>query len=244
MNELSLEELASYLHLTPAQVQKLASRDKIPGRKVGGEWRFNESEIHHWLEEQIGVADDQALEKVEHVLQQRHRKATGQPDLIRISDLMPLECIAIPLTSRSKSALIRELCDHLAHSGWLWDPESMTQAILAREELHPTALDNGVALLHPRRPLSGILPDRYVAGGVTRHGVPFGGPRGSLTDVFFLLASTDDAGHLRTLARLSRLLSQSDLLQRIRAAESPHDVLEAIRAADALLDGDSGSPSA
>lgn len=241
MNELSLEELASYLHLTPAQVQKLASRDKIPGRKVGGEWRFNESEIHHWLEEQIGVADDQALEKVEHVLQQRHRKATGQADLIRISDLMPQECIAVPLTSRSKSALIRELCDHLAHAGWLWDPEAMSQAILAREELHPTALDNGVALLHPRRPLAGILPDRYIALGITRHGLPFGGPRGSLTDVFFLLASTDDAGHLRTLARLSRLLAQPDFLSRLRAAESPREAWEAIQAADALLDGETGA---
>lgn len=237
MNEMTLDELASYLHLTPAQVMKLASRDKIPGRKVGGEWRFNETEIHHWLEEQIGVYDEQALEKVEHVLRQRQQKSTGASQSIRIADLIPLECIKIPLTSKSKTALVRELCDQLMNAGWLWDPEEMSQAILQREELHPTALENGVALLHPRRPLPGILSDRLVGLGITRHGVPFGGPRGSLTDVFFLLASTDDATHLRTLARLSRLLGMPEFLPRLRAAESPTDAIRVIEEFDELAEG-------
>jgi len=236
VNELTLEELASYLHLTPAQVMKLASRDKIPGRKVAGEWRFNESEIHLWLEEQIGVADEQALERVEQVLHQRHRKTTGSDDVAKIADLMPLDCIRVPLTSRTKTAVVRELCDHLMHVGWLWDPEEMGQAILEREDLHPTALENGVALLHPRRPMAAILPDRYIALGITSNGIPFGGPRGSLTDVFFLLASADDGGHLRTLARLSRLLSLPEFLPELRASEDPAGALDVIRRYDDLLD--------
>ena len=234
---MSLEELASYLHLTPAQVMKLASRDKIPGRKVGGEWRFNESEIHHWLEQQIGVADEQALERVENVLQQRQRKDTGTSDIIKVADLIPVDCVKLPLTSRSKTALVRELCDHLMNAGWLWDPEEMCDAILQREELHPTALDNGVALLHPRRPLPGILPDRLIGLGMTRHGVPFGGPRGALTDVFFLLASTDDATHLRTLARLSRLLALPDFVPRLRASETSAEAVQVVADYDAMIDG-------
>ncbi len=54
MEDLDIAKLADYLHLTPPQVSKMALRGRIPARKVGGEWRFNEAEIHHWLEEQIG----------------------------------------------------------------------------------------------------------------------------------------------------------------------------------------------
>jgi PTS system nitrogen regulatory IIA component len=49
-----------------------------------------------------------------------------------------------------------------------------------------------------------------------------------LTDVFFLVLSTDDSGHLRTLARLSRLVASAGALAAIRAAATPAEALEAI----------------
>jgi PTS system nitrogen regulatory IIA component len=102
-----------------------------------------------------------------------------------------------------------------------------------REELHPTALDNGVALLHPRRPLTNILAEPMLALGRTESGIPFGG--GSLTDVFFLICSTDDRTHLRVLARLSRLVSDSALLAEIRNAVDAREVWEKIAAAEQQL---------
>jgi PTS system nitrogen regulatory IIA component len=57
--------------------------------------------------------------------------------------------------------------------------------------------------------------------GRTYQGVPFGGEGGGLTDVFFLICSTDDRIHLRTLARLSRLLTDAEFLDGIRHAEDP-----------------------
>jgi PTS system nitrogen regulatory IIA component len=106
-----------------------------------------------------------------------------------------------------------------AETGFLWDSGKMAEAVRDRENLHPTALDNGVALLHPRRPLPAILAEAFLALGRTYQGIPFGGRRGSLTDVFFLICSTDDRGHLRTLARLSRLLNDDSFLAGIRTAE-------------------------
>ena len=40
-----------------------------------------------------------------------------------------------------------------------------------------------------------------------------------MTDVFFLICSVDDQGHLRALARLSRLISDGSLLDAIRQSE-------------------------
>ena len=47
MEDLDVPKLAEYLHLTPEQVKKMAVRGRLPGRRVGGQWRFSEAEIHH-----------------------------------------------------------------------------------------------------------------------------------------------------------------------------------------------------
>jgi PTS system nitrogen regulatory IIA component len=111
----------------------------------------------------------------------------------------------------------------------------MADAVRVRETLHPTALDNGVALLHPRRPLAAILGQPLLALGLTWQGIPFGGSKGVLTDVFFLICSTDDAEHLRILARLSRLLSLDGFLQELRSCTEAREVTALIRESEESL---------
>lgn len=66
-----------------------------------------------------------------------------------------------------------------------------------------------------------------LAMGVTGSGIPFGGDA-MLTDVFFLICSTEDRGHLRTLARLSRAIASPGLLDALRQAENAEDARRAI----------------
>jgi len=213
--DFDIDSLAAYLHLTPQQVSRLADRDKVPGRKVAGRWRFSRAEIHHWLESRIGLSDEEELAEVEDVLQ-RSALATGQRD-ISLAELLPIEAVAVPLQARTRNSVVTRMVDLAAGTGLLWDPDKMAEAVRQREEMAPTALENGVALLHPRRPMSRILSQPLLALGCTNTGIPFGGG-GSLTDIFFLVCSTDDRGHLRALARLSRVLTQPGLLAGLRAA--------------------------
>jgi PTS system nitrogen regulatory IIA component len=75
-----------------------------------------------------------------------------------------------------------------------------------------------------------------VAFGRTSTGIPFGAPRGQLTDLFFLVCCTDDRTHLRALARIMRLLQREGMIDSLRAAQ---DAIEArdllISAEEALL---------
>jgi excisionase family DNA binding protein len=54
---LTLEEVASYLRLTPQTIYKWAQEKRIPGAKLGKEWRFRKSIIDRWLDDQI-LRDD------------------------------------------------------------------------------------------------------------------------------------------------------------------------------------------
>ncbi len=67
-SDFDLPGLARYLHLSPDKVAKLADRGQLPGRKVGGEWKFSKADIHHWLERRIGASDEVELLEVEGVL--------------------------------------------------------------------------------------------------------------------------------------------------------------------------------
>jgi len=47
---MTLREVAEYLKLAEKTAYRLAAEGKLPGFKVGGSWRFKESDIEKWIE--------------------------------------------------------------------------------------------------------------------------------------------------------------------------------------------------
>jgi PTS system nitrogen regulatory IIA component len=207
--------LAVYLHMMPAQITRLVERGKLPGRRVAGAWRFSRPEISQWLEQRIGLSDDDELAAMESTLEQAD---VGEPRDVNLAVLLAPDAVAIPLAARTRGSVVAAMCQLAANTGLLWDADKMAEAVTAREAMAPTALDHGVALLHPRRPQSSILGQAVLALGVTSQGIPFGGAGGGLTDVFFLICATTDHEYLRILARLSRIINDVDWLSQLRAA--------------------------
>ncbi len=231
--DLDVDELAAYLHITPQQIRRLADRHRLPGRRIGGDWRFSEAEVHAWLESRIGASDIDELTQVQKVVD---RWSDRQSDAGELGDLLPIEAIEIPLAARTRTSVVRRMCALAEQTGLLWDAGKMVEAVLAREDLHPTALDNGVALLHPRRPQVSILAEPMLALGVSSQPLPFGNESGHLTDVFFLICSTDDRVHLQVLAKISRLLSGTNFLVDLRSCETPKEAYELVVKHELVLD--------
>ncbi len=100
-----------------------------------------------------------------------------------------------------------------------------------------TALPGGVAVPHAHRPLGdGVLGEPLLALGKTQREIPFG-PRGEMSDLFFLVLSKDDRTHLRVLARLARLFLREGFLESLRAAETPQEAYELLTGAERELLG-------
>ena len=231
MEDLDVPKLAEYLHLTPDQVKRMAVRGRLPGRRVGGQWRFSEAEIHHWLEEQIGISDADELDRVQRVLDRANGEATDRP----IHELCSMETTALPLNARTRGSVIRSMCDLATRSGLMWDAPAMSEAVRTREQMHPTALDCGVALLHPRRPQTSLLSDSVVALGICPSAIPFS-DTGHLTDIFFLICSYDDSSHLRILAKLSRMVADGEMLSNLRQSESVTEAWSFLQQAEDAVD--------
>lgn len=231
---MNMHQLARYLHFPEDQVRKLVDRGSIPGRRVNGELMFSRDEVHRWLERRIGVSDDSELLQVEAALDRSVPPGSSE-ESVAVSALIPEGAVALPLEARTRDSAIRGMVRLAAATGYLWDGEAMYEAVRQREELHSTALDNGVALLHPRRPLANILGDTFIALGMLPRGIPFGGGFDNLTDVFFLICSLEDRIHLRILARLSRMLTSPGFTESLRAAASEGELRELLSRTEAKL---------
>ncbi|HXG10462.1 MAG TPA: PTS sugar transporter subunit IIA [Gemmataceae bacterium] len=226
---MTLDQLAAYLQRDVREVSKMASRGYLPGQKVKGEWRFARAEINHWLETQLPSYTEQQLTALETA---GDRSADPEPML---AELLPEACVAVPLAATTRASVLRELVALAERSWQVYDPDAILQAIIQREEMASTALPSGVAIPHPRRPLPNALGESVVAYGRTASGIPFGGPRGTLTDIFFLVCCRDDRTHLRVLARLSRLFLRPGFLDELRAAETPAAAWQLITSAEQEL---------
>jgi PTS system nitrogen regulatory IIA component len=226
---MDLEELASYLKRDVREVTKLASRGHLPGHKVGGQWRFARVEINHWIETQIPDYSDQQLTALE------QGDSTDAEQETLISRLLSEAAIAVPLAASTRTSVLKELVA-LAENTWqVYDPEAILEAIRLREDMGSTALDSGVAIPHPRRPLPAALGESLIAYGRTATGIPFSAPGGGLSDIFFLVCCRDDRTHLQVLARLSRLLLRPGFVDELRAQETPADTWQFIAAAEREL---------
>src|SRR5436853_7541132 len=154
---MTLEQVASYLQRDVREVNKMANRGYIPGHKVAGQWRFARAEINHWIETQMHAYTEQELTALE---QGGEREVEQEPF---ISSLLSEACIAVPFAAGTKASALRELV-RLAEQSWhVYDPDAILTAIKLREEMGSTALESGVAIPHPRRPLPNALAEAVVA---------------------------------------------------------------------------------
>lgn len=223
-----VQQVGKILHLPPKKIERLAEHGELDGRKSQGKWLFSKADLLVWFEKNMdegsGESHFETMEEFaeEHVPQE-------EAEELSIADLLPPEAILFPFTAKTKDSVIRELARKSAERMKVWDADRLADALRKREEMMSTAMENGVAILHPRRPMPDNTAETFLALGVSLRALPFGGGFNNLTDLFFLVCATDDQTHLRLLAGIGRMLSRSGFLDRLRQLESPAEIHDWIR---------------
>ncbi len=222
----TFDDLVQHLGRDRRQVERLVNRGLVPGRKVGGEWRFNPTEITHWLEQELRGLDDSGLAQLEQSRQSPELSA------LPVTSLLLPETCEVPLDAGTKPSVLQALIELAGRTWQVWDPASVLKAVKEREDVMSTGFENGVAIPHPRNPQPDSLGQSVIAFGRTFSGIPFGAPRRQLTDLFFLVLARDSATHLQVLARLGRMMQWPEFLDRLRATESGAEAYNIIRETD------------
>lgn len=228
---MSLEEFARHINMDAREVRRLAERDKLPGQKIGGEWRFNRARVTEWLQAEMPSLDENRLLEIEKGM--GGAETTNDEGLV-VTDLIGLDGVDPSLPARTRASVLRELVRLAERTGVLYDAEGLHQAITERESISSTALPNGIAIPHPRQPMPYVSSEPFICLARVPGGIAFGAPGGALTHVFFLICCHDDRYHLRVLARLMRVLDE-ETVDVLRSLETREEFLEKLIVRERLI---------
>jgi len=146
-----------------------------------------------------------------------------------IIDYVSEKTIKIGLTGKTKGEILKELVELLFNSGKIKAPDKIYEAVIEREKLCSTGFEHGVAIPHPRQGQPDIVEQLVIAFGSTKDGIDFDALDGKPVFIFFMLAAPNDQEHLRTLARLSRMLKKEEFRDELLKAKTPEDILKIIK---------------
>jgi nitrogen PTS system EIIA component len=220
---MTIQDVAQILGDDVRRVLRMADRGKIPCQKVGGQFRFHRAEITEWLQQHMTTMPRDDLAQVDAGI--TNQRQVREDEAI-VTPLLRIDAVAPQIGSRTKSSALRELVALAAHTGLVYDDVALLEAVQGREALCTTALERGIAIPHPHRPLPHALADSILVVARANKGLVFGARDGELTDLLFLTASQDDHHHLHLLARLCRMLGDETWVDQLRAAETAKEIVE------------------
>jgi len=143
-------------------------------------------------------------------------------------DLISADVVKVPLAGKSKDEVVRELLGVLSSTGRIEDERKAYEAVLAREALGSTGLENGIAVPHAK---TTAVKDLTLAIGIAPSGIDFQALDGKPSTLFFLiLAPPDKSGpHIEALAEIARMTRSTAFCKTVAAARSAEEAVELFR---------------
>ncbi|TYO99511.1 phosphotransferase IIA-like nitrogen-regulatory protein PtsN [Geothermobacter ehrlichii] len=146
---------------------------------------------------------------------------------MKLTELLNPEAINPELKAASKNDVLVELTDALLRVEPGLNRDEVVDVLKERERLGSTGIGDGVAIPHGKlKHLDKLL----LSFGRSRSGVDFDSMDGQPARLFFLLVAPEDSVgvHLKTLARISKLLKNAEVRQSLIDAEDAGAIYDII----------------
>ena len=145
---------------------------------------------------------------------------------MRIIDLLSTDRIALGAQVSDKEQAIDKLVELQMAGGCIDDREAYRKAILAREEMSSTAIEQGIAFPHAK---SDAVSAPSLAAMTLTQGVDYGAMDGQPSDLFFMIAAPLNGDlHLEILSRLMVLLMDGEFVKALRSAADAQQFMAVI----------------
>ncbi len=146
---------------------------------------------------------------------------------MRLSDILKIQHIKVPLQAKLKKDAITELVQVLADAHEVKDAQVLLASVLEREATRTTGIGNGLAIPHGK--CTGV-DHLVVAIGKPEPPIDFESIDKRPVNLIVLLASPPDqtGPHIQALARISRLMNVEAFRQAMRTATNAQQVYDAV----------------
>ncbi|MCD5451605.1 fructose-specific PTS transporter subunit EIIC [Lactobacillus delbrueckii] len=154
---------------------------------------------------------------------------------MRIKDILSPESMIMDLQATTKEEAINEMADLEVATGVVNNKEKFVESIWAREKESTTGIGGGIAMPHARNE---YINKTRVLFAKSEKGVDFDSLDQQPVYLFFMITAPAGADntHLQALAKLSSLLINPDLVEKLKAAKTADEVIDLFSQAEADKD--------
>jgi PTS system nitrogen regulatory IIA component len=192
--QLTVRELTEMFNVSEATVTRWIKQQALPAQRVAGQFRFNRFEVLDWaIAHQIKVESSQVEPQVD-----------SQP-WVSLAEALEAGGVHYKVPGDDQQAALRAVVSRLPLPGD-FDRELLLRLLVAREALGSTAVGDGIAIPHARRPIVLHVPQPLVSLCFLKKPIVYQAPDGQPVRVLFSVISPTVTAHVQLLARLSRAL--------------------------------------
>lgn len=146
---------------------------------------------------------------------------------MNLKKYLTTKTIKLSLKGETPEEIIRELVDVLCAAGQLEREhiEDAVKALLRREKMMSTGLQNGIAIPHAKT--QGVH-DLVGALGIKQSGIDFGALDQKPSQIFVMTLSPKNVPvpHVPFLAEVAKVLQDDDVVKKLLSAHSTHEVVD------------------
>jgi PTS system nitrogen regulatory IIA component len=213
--DLKIKDVAELLNVSESTIRRWISEGKIPNYRINQHYYFSRTEIENWV---ISHKLDKTTEGVSPFMHRKETEplsaapvsrspnTTGGIKQFSLFRAIHKGDVLHHLKGQTKEEIIRTTMRKVAKLLHI-DADVMTDLLLDRENLMPTALNNGIAVPHTRDSLL--------------HGHP-------VHTLFFLFAC-EDKRHLHLLAKIAHLSGQTHVREFFQTQPSKEQLLSFVK---------------
>lgn len=236
--DLKIKDVAELLNVSETTIRRWLAEGKIPAYRLHHQYRFSRIEIENWMMScrlEKGKGNFLPGEEKEIYPNPEGKKEKQDPEDPQKRGMQQFGLyraiyrggVLNELASKSKEEIIKETMQMVADNLSL-DPAVMSELLLDREKLMPTALNNGIAVPHtrdfllkgPTDVIVVVFPKRPIDwGALDEHPV----------HTLFFLFACDDKRHLHLLAKLAHLSSNDEALALLKLRPMKKNLLDYVK---------------
>ena len=145
---------------------------------------------------------------------------------IALSELLDEKQVILRLRSRKLQNALREIIQVLAQNGKIDDAEIFLEEVLAREQAHPSVVENSVAFPHAR---TDLVAEIVIGIGRSRAGIPIGADQ-QRARLIFVIGVPERLlnDYLICVGMLVRLVKNDAIRSRLLQTETPREFIDAL----------------
>lgn len=227
--DLKIKDLAELLSVSESTIRRWLLDGKIPAYKLNQQYRFNPTEIEDWVMSQKLRKQEEpvSLKQETTVPEDEENLGSGGSKQFSLYRALNRGGIYYRVPGNSKEDIIRNTMKNVASHQKL-DAELLTELLLEREKLAPTALNHGIGVPHTRDFLLNSHQN-IVTLAFPEHAVAYGALDELPVHSLFFLFACDEKQHLHLLAKIAHLSSNKEALELLKSKPNKLEFLEFVK---------------